>query len=47
MAIFKRKFIFRPENLYLHNQMHDFNSIKMPQKGSKKNLKFFSRITKR
>ena len=34
------------QNLYLHNQMH-MVSIKIPQKGRKKNFKFFSRITKR
>ena len=36
MSIFKIKFIFRTENLYLHNRMHI--SIKIPQKGRKKNF---------
>ena len=34
------------QNLYLHNQVH-MVSIKIPQKGRKKNFKFLSRITKR
>ena len=34
------------QNLFLDNQMH-MVSIKIPQKGRKKNFKFFSRITKK
>ena len=34
------------QNLFLDYQMH-MVSIKIPQKGRKKNFKFFSRITKR
>ena len=42
MLPFKRKFIFRTENLYLYNRMHHFNQ----NTSKRKEQKFFSRITK-